>query len=96
MPALLSAQDVRDALASLPGWAGSGTEIRRHIEARDFPTAIRLVDRVAEKAEERDHHPDIDIRWRTVTFSLSTHSEGGVTELDVAMARTIDAIASTL
>ena len=48
--------------------------------------------RVGEQAEEKDHHPDIDIRWRTVTFALVTHSEGGITENDRGMAREINAI----
>jgi 4a-hydroxytetrahydrobiopterin dehydratase len=47
------------------------------------------VDRVAAIAEDRDHHPDIDIRWRTLTFRCSTHSKGGITDLDVALARSI-------
>jgi 4a-hydroxytetrahydrobiopterin dehydratase len=50
------------------------------------------VRRVAERAEEKDHHPDIDIRWRTVTFALVTHSEDGITDKDFALAHDIDAI----
>jgi 4a-hydroxytetrahydrobiopterin dehydratase len=56
-------------------------------------TGIRIVDDVAVVAEGLDHHPDVDIRWREVTFTLSTHSQGGVTERDVELARRIDAIA---
>jgi 4a-hydroxytetrahydrobiopterin dehydratase len=96
MPDLLSADEVTAALAGLSGWSGDTTGIRRTIEAPSFPAAIDLVDRVAEVAEERDHHPDIDIRWRTVTFALSTHSEGGVTAFDIDLAATIDAFADTL
>jgi len=51
-----------------------------------------VVDRVAEAAEAADHHPDIDIRWRTLTFTLATHSAGGVTAKDVDLAGTIDEI----
>jgi hypothetical protein len=54
-----------------------------------FPAAITVVDRVAEIAEERDHHPDIDIRWRTLTFRCSTHSAGGITEADIKLAGSI-------
>ena len=53
---------------------------------------IDAVRRVAERAEAKDHHPDIDIRWRTVTFSLVTHAVGGITENDIAMARDINEI----
>jgi 4a-hydroxytetrahydrobiopterin dehydratase len=56
-------------------------------------TGIRIVDDVAVVAEELDHHPDVDIRWRKVTFTLSTHSQGGVTGRDVELARRIDEIA---
>jgi 4a-hydroxytetrahydrobiopterin dehydratase len=54
-----------------------------------FPAAITVVDRVAEIAEQRNHHPDIDIRWRTLTFRCSTHSAGGITEADVELAGSI-------
>jgi len=57
-----------------------------------FPDAIALVDRVAVVAEQMDHHPDIDIRWRTVTFTCATHSKGGVTDLDVRLATQIDEV----
>lgn len=81
------------ALAALPGWAGDPSGIRRTVTCRSFPAAIELVDRVAEVAEEMNHHPDIDIRWRDVSFALSTHDAGGVTELDLALAARIDALA---
>jgi 4a-hydroxytetrahydrobiopterin dehydratase len=54
---------------------------------------IRLVQQVAEVAEELDHHPDIDIRWTTVTFTLSTHSAGGLTMKDLRLAADIDKLA---
>ena len=54
-----------------------------------FPAAITVVDRIAEFAEDRDHHPDIDIRWRSLTFRCSTHDAGGITDLDVALAAAI-------
>jgi 4a-hydroxytetrahydrobiopterin dehydratase len=87
---LLDAAALKNALAGLPGWSGDTAAITRTIEAESFPAAIALVNRVAEAAEAADHHPDIDIRWRTVTFSLSTHSEGGVTSKDADLAATIN------
>jgi 4a-hydroxytetrahydrobiopterin dehydratase len=95
VPRLLDAAELTAALQDLPGWSGDHAGLARSVQAPDFPTAIRVVDEVAEVAEEMDHHPDIDIRWRTVSFRLSTHSAGGVTELDVALARRISAIAAT-
>src|SRR3954469_5371479 len=96
MVALLSTDDVEAGLAKLNGWTGDTSEIRRSYSAPDFPAAIRLVEAVAVVAEEMDHHPDMDIRWRTVHFTISTHSEGGVTDLDMALAERIDAAAATI
>lgn len=96
MVALLTPDDVDAGLAKLNGWTGDTTEIRRSYAAPDFPAAIRLVDAVAVAAEQMDHHPDMDIRWRTVHFTISTHSEGGVTDLDLELAARIDAAAADL
>lgn len=71
--------------------AGPGVISRTH-EFGDFPSAVAAVAEVAALAEGMDHHPDIDIRWRTVTFRCSTHSAGGLTELDVALAQAIDGV----
>lgn len=87
---LLSDTEIAEALTELPDWARSGNALVRTVEASTFPAGIELVRRVAEVAEEADHHPDIDIRWRKVTFTLSTHSVGGLTALDVALAHEID------
>jgi 4a-hydroxytetrahydrobiopterin dehydratase len=92
----LSTDEITEQLASLPGWTGSTDVISRAYAFPDFPTAITGVDRVAIEAEEMDHHPDIDIRWRTVTFALSTHSAGGVTQLDIELAHRIRLIAEEL
>ena len=64
----------------------------RDVEAPTFPAAIEWVVMIAQAAEAMDHHPDIDIRWRTVTFALVTHSQGGITEQDVQMAQELDEI----
>jgi len=92
---VLSAEALADALVGLRDWSGDPHRIAREVVAPSFLDGIRLVDAVALAAEEADHHPDIDIRWRTVTFRLATHSAGGVTEKDVALARRIDELAST-
>jgi 4a-hydroxytetrahydrobiopterin dehydratase len=91
MAELLSDADVTAALADLDGWERDGDSIVRTAELPSFPDAIAVVDRVAQDAEERDHHPDIDIRWRTLTFRLSTHSAGGLTAKDTELALQIDA-----
>ena len=92
MADVLTAEAVRDELGRLAGWSGDPTGISRTVELGSFPDAIAVVDRVAEAAEDLDHHPDIDIRWRTLTFRCVTHSAGGVTHRDFALARRIDDI----
>ncbi|GIJ40746.1 4a-hydroxytetrahydrobiopterin dehydratase [Micromonospora andamanensis] len=92
MAEVLTAEAVRNELGGLAGWSGDPTGITRTVELASFPDAIAVVDRVAATAEELDHHPDIDIRWRTVTFRCVTHSAGGVTERDLRLARRIDEI----
>ena len=91
MARLLDDDEIRTALDGLPGWERDGDALVRTAALASFPTAIGVVDRIALVAEERDHHPDIDIRWRTLTFRCSTHSAGGITERDVALAAEISA-----
>ncbi|MEU8155805.1 4a-hydroxytetrahydrobiopterin dehydratase [Micromonospora sp. NPDC048986] len=92
MADLLTADAVREGLSRLPDWSGDPTGIGRTAQLGSFPAAIAVVDRVATVAEELDHHPDIDIRWRTLTFRCVTHSAGGVTHRDFELARRIDDI----
>jgi 4a-hydroxytetrahydrobiopterin dehydratase len=89
MASLLDDAAIDAALHDLPGWERDGNALVRTAALPSFPDAIRMVDRVAVLAEERNHHPDIDIRWRKLTFRCSTHSDGGITELDVALAAAI-------
>jgi len=91
MAELLDDAAVTAALADLTDWTRDGDSIVRTVELSSFPEAIAVVGRVGGDAEERDHHPDIDIRWRTLTFRLSTHSEGGLTAKDTELAAQIDA-----
>lgn len=92
MTAVLTDAEVRDALTTLDGWSGDTQALRRTVELPSFASAIDVVVHVADVAEMLDHHPDVDIRWRTLTFALSTHSAGGVTMRDVNLARRIDTI----
>ena len=92
MSELLTDDQITAELAGLTGWSRDGGNIVRTAKLPSFPAAIAVVDRVAEIAEARDHHPDIDIRWRTLTFRCSTHSAGGLTAKDVALAHEIDAV----
>jgi 4a-hydroxytetrahydrobiopterin dehydratase len=95
MPELLGDEEINSALGSLSGWERDGDALVRTVELADFPQAIRVVARVAEIAENDNHHPDIDIRWRTLTFRCSTHSDGGITANDVSLAGEINGVIET-
>jgi pterin-4a-carbinolamine dehydratase/1-acyl-sn-glycerol-3-phosphate acyltransferase len=92
MAELLQPEEVRSALGTRPGWSGDPSGISRTVGFASFPDAIAVVDRIAVVAEELDHHPDIDIRWRNLTFRCVTHSAGGLTARDLDLASRIDEI----
>ncbi|RFU22958.1 4a-hydroxytetrahydrobiopterin dehydratase [Geodermatophilus marinus] len=91
-PPRLSPDELSAALAGLPLWSGDGDGIRRSIELPGFPDAVAALVRIAFVAEQLDHHPDADLRWRTLHLSLVSHSAGGVSELDLELARRIDGL----
>ncbi|ASO18486.1 4a-hydroxytetrahydrobiopterin dehydratase [Actinoalloteichus hoggarensis] len=86
----LSDDEIDKALARLGDWRRDGDALVRRVDLPSFPEAVAVVNRVAEIAESEDHHPDIDIRFSTLVFRLSTHSAGGITRLDVTLAQEID------
>jgi 4a-hydroxytetrahydrobiopterin dehydratase len=93
MTEVLDEDALAAARADIPDWAGDTHGLTRRVSLPTFPIAVAVVDEVAVAAEAANHHPDIDIRWRTLTFSLSTHDAGGrVTARDIGLARRIDAI----
>jgi 4a-hydroxytetrahydrobiopterin dehydratase len=87
----LSNAQIDRALEALPGWRREERGIRKRFRRATFPESIAFVNQVAELAEAHQHHPDIDIRWRNVILFLTTHEAGGVTELDLTLAREIEA-----
>jgi 4a-hydroxytetrahydrobiopterin dehydratase len=93
---LMSPQEVDTALANLTGWVRDGAGITATFTMETFPLAIDLVTRAATSAEAANHHPDIDVRWRSVTFRLTTHDVGGVTPRDINLARRIQGHATSL
>jgi 4a-hydroxytetrahydrobiopterin dehydratase len=92
MADLLTAQDIKTWLKKLPEWELEKKHIERLFEFDDFSQAIEFVNGVAEIAEDEDHHPEIDIRYNKVRVGLSTHSEGGITDLDFEVAEKIDTL----
>lgn len=94
MALLLTPEDLDHQLAELPDWRVEGARLVRTVRAPSFLAGVDLVVAVAAEAEEMDHHPDMQIRWRDVTFTLSTHSAGGLTRLDVELAHRVDQAAA--
>lgn len=90
--AKLSPEEIESGLARLPGWRHDGDQIERTYELPDFRTALAFVGYVGELAEQMGHHPDVDVRYDKVRLALSTHSEGGLTEKDLTLARRIDRV----
>ena len=94
MTTILSASELDEFLTAQPEWSAADNGITRTFTCATFPAAIEFVGKVAVAAESANHHPDIDIRWRKVILTLSTHSAGGVTALDTTLAQTINQIAA--
>ena len=90
--ALLTEPEIAAALEAIPDWRREGDWLVRTVECPTFRASISLVNRVADAAEEANHHPDIEINWRRVTFRLTTKAAHGLTARDVAMAATIDRV----
>lgn len=86
----LSDLEIRRALSGLPGWTRKGDALSKTYTFARFADGIQFVGKVAELADGMDHHPDIDIRYTNVTFSLSTHSAGGITQMDLDLAGKIE------
>jgi 4a-hydroxytetrahydrobiopterin dehydratase len=83
---------IQRELGNLPGWSRRGEVITKTFQFRSFLSGISFVSAIAKAAEAADHHPDIDIRWRNLTFTCATHTAGGVTSLDLVLAKRIDEI----
>ena len=89
---LLSSEEVEERLVDLSGWEREDDAIRKAFKGDDFKSSVDFVNRVLPVAEEMNHHPDLEISWNTVTVTITTHSEGGLTENDFELASKIDAL----
>lgn len=86
----LSDLEIQRALGGLPGWSRKGDALLKTFSFPRFADGVRFVDDVAKLADSMNHHPDIDIRYTKVAFSLSTHDAGGITQHDLDLARAIE------
>lgn len=92
MSDLIDTDELQGLLKKLPEWDIEDDSLVRVLEFDEFTQAIDFVNGVADIAEEVGHHPDIDIRWCTITVRLTTHDMGGLTEVDIEMAKKIDTL----
>ena len=91
--AVLDDDAITAALTTLSGWERAGDEIVKTYQCASFPAAVAFVVQIGFAAEVRNHHPDLDIRWRNVKVALSTHDAGGITDKDVELAGAIEELA---
>ena len=88
--AKLSDEEISEKLAELDGWTREGEAIVKSYDRGDFTGSVKFVESIVEPAEGMNHHPDLSISWNEVKVDISTHSEGGLTANDFALARAID------
>jgi len=88
-----SEHDAARALGDLPAWRVEGGAIARTYETEGWGTTLMLVNAIGFVAEAADHHPDLEVSWAKVGVRLSTHSAGGITDKDLALAREIERLA---
>jgi len=93
--ALLSEEEIGAKLGELSGWERKDEAIAKDFSCGDFVGSVKFVDGLVGPAEEMGHHPDLEISWDTVTVTISTHSEGGLTAADFELAAKVDALSPT-
>ncbi|MEO7158114.1 MAG: 4a-hydroxytetrahydrobiopterin dehydratase [Vicinamibacterales bacterium] len=94
--ALLTPEEITTALKTLDGWSLDGTTIRKEFTFADFPEAVLFVSALVPGAEDADHHPDIEIHYKRVILSYTTHDSGGLTEKDFEGAAMAQAVVASL
>jgi 4a-hydroxytetrahydrobiopterin dehydratase len=92
---LLSTSEIEARLAELPGWERTGEAIAKTFDRGDFVGSVRFIESIVNPAEAMNHHPDLEISWSKVTVTISTHSEGGLTDADFELAAKVDALSAT-
>ena len=88
----MTAGEIAEALSGLSGWACENKELTRRFAFEDFASALAFVNTASEFAEAADHHPDIKLGWGYAEFAITTHDRGGITDVDIALAKTINSI----
>jgi 4a-hydroxytetrahydrobiopterin dehydratase len=91
--ALLNDTEIAESVQKLPGWQREGDAIVRTFDRGDFNGAVEFLNHVLPLAEAMNHHPDVEISWKDVTMTITSHSAGGLTADDFSLAHSIDAVA---
>lgn len=86
----LSTQEIEASLSALPAWSADGDAVKRRFEFKNFAESLEFVNKVGAIAEEADHHPDITFGWGYAEIATTTHDRGGVTDVDLALAKEVD------
>ena len=91
--AMLTEKEIKEKLEKLSLWSYENNQIGKEFKFKDFKSALEFVNKVGEEAEKMNHHPDIFIHsWNKVKLTVSTHSEGGVTEKDFTLAGKVESL----
>ena len=88
----LSTDEIHKEIQGMPDWAVEGNSLKRTRKFADFAESLAFVNKVGALAEEADHHPDITFGWGYANIALTTHDRGGITDVDIALAKRIEAI----
>ena len=91
--ARLDEQQIEEKLGGVEGWQRAGDAISKQFQLDDFKGSVDFVNRLTPEAEDMNHHPDLEISWNKVTVTITTHSEGGLTDNDFVLAGRIDSVA---
>ena len=93
---ILAPDQLADALKTLDGWSVDGPMLKKRLNFENFVASLEFVNRVGQLAEAADHHPDITLGWGYAELSLMTHDRGGITDVDISLARSIDQLTGSL
>ena len=88
----LDEEEITMALAAVSGWNAENDRLRRRFQFSNFAESLAFVNKIGERAEAMDHHPDIKLGWGYAEIEITTHDTGGITDFDIALARAINGI----
>jgi 4a-hydroxytetrahydrobiopterin dehydratase len=88
----LSTDEIHEEIREMPDWTVDGNSLKKSRKFANFAESLEFVNKVGSLAEEADHHPDISFGWGYADIALTTHDRGGITDVDIALAKRIEDI----